>query len=51
MMTVKELREQLEEYDDNATVVVVDWTNGSEYEPTVGGDDEDEYTEKCRIGF
>ena len=50
-MTVKELREQLKEYNDNANVVVVDWENGTEYEPTVGGDDEDEYTDKCSIGF
>lgn len=50
-MTVKELREQLNNYSDNAEVIVVDWTNGREYSPTVGGDDEDEGTEKCRIEF
>ena len=50
-MTVKQLKEMLKEYNDNAEVLVVNWTNGNEYEPTVGSDDEDEYTEKCRIGF
>ena len=50
-MTVKELKEQLKAYDDNAEVVVVDWSNGREFTPSIGGDDEDEYTEKCRIGF
>lgn len=50
-MTVRELKEQLNEYNDDAEVVVVDWSNGTEYEPTIGGDDEDEYTEKCRIGI
>lgn len=50
-MTVKEFKKQLKQYNDNANVVIIDWTNGIEYEPTVGGDDEDEYTDKCRIGF
>ena len=50
-MIVRELKEQLNEYNDDAEVVVVDWSNGTEYEPTIGSDDEDEYTEKCRIGI
>lgn len=50
-MTVKEFKEQLEAYNEDAEVVVVDWANGTEYDPTIGGDDEDEFTEKCRIGF
>ena len=36
---------------DGTEVIIVNWSNGSEYEPTVGGDDEDEGIEKCRIGF
>lgn len=50
-VTVKEFKEQLEAYNEDAEVVVVDWANGTEYDPTIGGDDEDEFTEKCRIGF
>ena len=50
-MTVKELKEMLKKYNDNAEVLVVNWTNGNEYKPTIGGDDKDEYTDKCRIGF
>ena len=50
-MTVKELKEELKNYNDDAKVIVVDWTNGYEYEPTIGGDDEDEGKEFCRIGF
>ena len=50
-MTVKQLKEALEDYDDEAEVVVVDWANGEEFEPTVGSDDEDEYTDYCRIGI
>jgi hypothetical protein len=50
-MTVADLKEILKTYNDNAKVVVVDWSNGREFEPSVGGDDEDEYTEYCRIGI
>lgn len=45
------LKKILEDYDDNAGVIIVDWTNGQEYEPTVGGDDEDEGSDYCRIGI
>lgn len=50
-MTVKELKEELERYDDNAEVIIVDWSIGLGYSPTVGGDDLDEGTRYCRIGF
>lgn len=50
-MTVADLKEILKTYNDDAKVVVVDWSNGREFEPSVGGDDEDEYTEYCRIGI
>lgn len=49
-MTVKTLKEILNEYDDDAEVVVVDWSTGRTYSPTIGSDDEDEGTEYCRIG-
>lgn len=50
-MTVKELREALNEYDDNAEVIVVNWSNGYTYDVTIGGDDEDEGTAYCRLGL
>lgn len=50
-MTVRDLKSILEDYDDEAEVVVVDWSNGREYYPTIGGDDGDEYVEYCRIGI
>lgn len=50
-MKVKELKEMLREYDDNAEVVIVDWSNGHTYEPTVGGDDDDEGSSYCSIGI
>ena len=50
-MTVADLKEILNTYNDNAKVIVVDWSNGKEFEPSIGGDDEDEYTEYCRIGI
>ena len=50
-MTVKELKEILEDYSDDAKVIVVDWSIGLGYEPTIGGDDLDEGAEYCRIGF
>ena len=50
-MKVKDLKKELANYDDNAEVIIVDWSNGNTYEPTIGGDDEDEGSEYCRIGF
>ena len=50
-MTVKDLKSILEDYDDNAEVVVVDWSSGKEYFPTIGCDDSDEGTAYCRIGM
>lgn len=50
-MTVKELKTVLDNYDDDAQVVVVDWSNGRTYSPTIGGDDADEGTKYCRIGM
>ena len=50
-MTVRDLKSILEEeYDDDAEVIVVDWSTGLEFYPTIGGDDADEYTKYCRIG-
>ena len=49
-MTVKELRTLLNDYSDDAQVLVVDWANGVEYENVgVGSDEDDEYDEFCRI--
>lgn len=51
-MTVKTLKNILESYNDDAEVVVVDWSNGRTYEnPSVGGDDPDEGDVYCRIGL
>lgn len=50
-MTIKELKEELKNYNDNAEVIIVDWSNGRSYEPTIGGDDVDEGTKYCRIGL
>lgn len=50
-MKAKDLIEELKHYDPNAKVVVVDWSNGTSYEPTIGSDDEDEGTAFCRIGI
>ena len=49
-MTVRDLKEALNDYDDNAEVVVVDWATGNTFEPTIGGDDDDEGRAYCRIG-
>jgi hypothetical protein len=51
IMKVKDLKSILESYDDNAEVLVVDWSNGQTFSPSVGGDDDDEGTEFCRIGI
>lgn len=49
-MRVKDLKSILEkEYDDNAEVIIVDWSTGHTYEASVGSDDEDEGTKYCRI--
>ena len=50
-MTVRELKKELENYNDDAEVVIVNWSTGSEYDPTVGSDDPDEGTRYCRIGY
>lgn len=50
-MTVGELAEKLSEYDDEAEVVIVDWSNGRTFDLSVGGDDEDEGSLYCRIGI
>lgn len=50
-MKVKDLKSILESYDDNAEVLVVDWSTGRTFSLTVGGDDDDEGTEFCRIGI
>ena len=50
-MTVKELKMLLDDYDDDAEVVVVDWSNGRTMEPSIGCDDEDEGSVFCRIGI
>jgi hypothetical protein len=50
-MTVKDLKEELMNYNDDAEVIVVDFSNGRVYDPTIGSDDENEGTEYCRIGL
>lgn len=50
-MVVKDLKNILENYNDDAKVIIVDWSTGQEYTPTVGGDDENEGTDFCRIGI
>lgn len=50
-LRVKDLKAILNDYDDNARVVVVDWSNGQTYEPSIGGDDDDEGVSYCRIGI
>ncbi len=50
-MTVKDLKEELKKYDDNARVIIVDWSIGLGFEPTVGSDEADEGAVYCRIGF
>ena len=49
-MTVKDLISELSAYDDSAEVVVVDWSSGREFEPSIGSDD-DEGSKFCRIGI
>lgn len=50
-MFVKELKKILESYDDDAEVIGVDWSNGNTFDINVGGDDDDEGSKYCRIGF
>ena len=50
-MTVKDLKTMLDDYEDNAEVIGVSWSDGKTFEITVGGDDEDEGSRLCRIGF
>ncbi len=50
-MTVKELKEMLKNYNDDAEVVVVDFCNGITMEAIIGSDDEDEGEKYCRISF
>lgn len=53
MMTVKELKSMLEQYDENAEVVLLGRINGCkiEFEPEVGSDEPGEGSDYCRICF
>ena len=51
-MTVKALKDILADYNDDAEVVVVDFSNGREFDFAVGDDDNgSEYTKTCTIGL
>ena len=50
-MTVIDLKKELENYDDNAEVIGVDWSNGQTFDVTIGSDDEDEGEKYCRLSF
>lgn len=50
-MTVKDLKKALEDYNDEAEVRVVVWSTGETIDPTIGCDDDDEYTDYCSIGI
>ena len=50
-MTVRELKNALNEYNDNAEVIIVNWTSGWSFDPSIGSDDENEGETYCRIGF
>ena len=50
-MTVKDLRTELDKYDDDAKVIIIDWITRDKMEPFIGSDDENEGTEYCRIGY
>ena len=41
-MTVKELKEIINDYNEEAKVIIVDWSTGREYNFSIVGDDEDE---------
>ena len=51
VMTVIELKATLDDYDDNAEIVVVDFTNGRKYDLFIGSDDDGEGTETCTFSF
>ena len=46
---VREIKEELENYNDDAEVRLVDFANGRIYDIVVGSDDEDEYDKACTI--
>ena len=48
-MKVKDLREILKDYSDDAEVVIVDFTTGNRKDAIVGSDDEDEGSNYCTI--
>ena len=50
-MKVNEFKKLLEGYNDDAEVIGVDYTNGNEFDVTVGSDDEDEGDKYCIISF
>lgn len=50
-MKVHDLKKALDNYEDDAEVIIVDWSTGREMEPSIGSDDEDEGSEYCRIGI
>ena len=49
-MTVKELKEMLCDYNDDAKVIGVDWSNGFTYNVFVGNDEDDD-DNTCYISF
>ena len=50
-MKVKDFKKILDDYEDECVVIGINWANGEEFDVTIGGDDEDEGTKFCRIGF
>lgn len=50
-MKVRDLRRELRYYSDDAEVVIVDWSNGIVFSPSIGSDDPDEGEAFCRIGI
>ena len=50
-MKVKDLKQLLDDYDDDAEVIGVKWSNGATFDIAVGSDDEDEGSDFCSIGF
>jgi len=53
MMTVRDLKDILERYDDCAEVVILGRINGHqiEFDPDVGSDEPGEGSDYCRICF
>ncbi len=41
-MTVKDLKQELEKYKDDAEVILVDGSSGETFTPVIGSDDEEE---------